>query len=130
MTPDEEDRLVGGRPWDIDEAVEKAHAGAALQRQSEADVRDAYKAYAEADENYRKALARKIVELRASGASIVLSRDLARGDEEIAMLKRVAVIAEGVKEAAHQASWRRSADRRDIERFSEWSMRRNLAENR
>ena len=53
--------------------------------------------------------------------------DLARGDDKVARLRRERDVAEGVKEAANQASWRRAADRKDIGRLIEWSARRDLA---
>lgn len=116
------------RPWDFDEAREWAAEASRNQAAVEDEVRDAARAFAEAEEAYRKALARRIVELHAEGKAWSVCGDLARGDEHVAELKRERDIAEGGYEAARQAAWRRSADRRDTERFIEWSMRRELAE--
>ena len=119
---------MSGRPWDFDEARRWANEASTNQAAVEGEVRDAARAFAVADEAYRVGLARKIVELRAGNVSATLAKDLARGDAAIAALKRDAAIAEGAYEAAKQAGWRRAADRRDTERFIDWSMRRELAE--
>lgn len=128
MTDDDLD--ISGQPWPFDEAVAIAHKASKFQMQVEDEVRKAYTAHAHAEENYRLALASRIVELRAEGAAAILARDLARGDPRIAELKREEEIADGLKESAKQASWRRAADRRDVEGFTAWSMRRDLAEGR
>lgn len=117
-------------PWMIDDAASALRAGSAGQRAVEASVKDAYRAYAVAEQAYRQALAQRIVELRADGQPTTLAADLARGDERVARLKMQRDVAEGVKEAAMQASWRASADRRDAQSLAEWSQRREMAENR
>jgi hypothetical protein len=117
-------------PWDFEEARGHARKASSFQEAAEESVKEAYKAYALAEEAYRIALAKRIVELRAEGIPATLCADLARGTESIARLKTVREIAEGVREAAGQSTWRRAADRRDTERFSEWSMKRELAEGR
>ncbi len=63
-----------------------------------------------------------------NGAAWTVAQDLARGNTDVARLRRERDIAEGVKEAAVQAAWRRAADRRDVGRFMDWSARRDLAE--
>ena len=45
-----------------------------------------------------------------------------------ALLRRLRDIDEGVVEALKQAAWRRAADRKDAQRFSDWSQRREAAE--
>jgi hypothetical protein len=49
-------------------------------------------------------------------------------EREVARLRRERDIAEGVREAMQQAAWRRAADRKDTQRFIDWSARRELAE--
>jgi hypothetical protein len=115
-------------PWEFDVAREHARAASQAQIQAEEFVKHAAKDLALKEEAYRKALAERIVELRAEGNAATLCADLARGDVKVARLRRDRDIAEGVRDAAVQASWRRSADRRDTQSFLAWSMRRELAE--
>lgn len=116
-------------PWTITDARDALAASSRAQTAAEQAVKDAVKTYAVAEEAYRKALAVKITELRAEGSAATTAADLARGDKHVAALRRARDIAEGVKEAMVQAGWRASADRRDAQALTEWSMRRELAEN-
>lgn len=60
------------------------------------------KAYAEAEQNYRIALAEKILLLRDKGYPATLIGDLARGDKEVARLKLERDCAEAVYDAARE----------------------------
>lgn len=60
------------------------------------------KAKAEAERNYRIELAKKILELRASGTPVSIINDIARGDEKIANLKMKRDIEESLYEANMQ----------------------------
>lgn len=121
---------MSGRPWDFDQARAAAAAASRHQADAEEFIKEAAKQAALAEEAYRKRLAERIVELRAEGNAATLVKDLARGDAQVAEFMRKSMIADGVRDAAVQAAWRRAADRRDTERFAEWSMRRELAEGR
>lgn len=116
------------RPWSFEEARVAAQQASANQRAGEDFVREAHKGYAQAEKAYRMALAAKIIDLHSQGTAWSQCGDLARGDQHVAELKFRRDVAEGVKEAAVQASWRNSADRRDVEAFTDWSKRRELAE--
>ena len=115
-------------PWSFDEAHGKLVRAAVLQQGVEDLMKESYKDFAEKEMAYRQALAVRILELHANGAAWTVCQDLARGDEKVSRLRRDRDIAEGVKEATLQAAWRRSADRKDAQRFSDWSMRREMAE--
>jgi hypothetical protein len=115
-------------PWTITDAREALARSSAAQSAAEQGLRKAVQDYAHAEENYRRALATRIAQLRGEGAAATVAADLARGDEHVAQLRRVRDIAEGVKEAMAQVGWRASADRRDTQALAEWSMRRELAE--
>ena len=114
-------------PLDITEARAAARLASENQRHGEDMLREAYRASAQAEQSYRVALAKRITELHADGVAWTVCADLARGDQAVARLRFERDVAEGVKEAAQQAAWRHSADRRDVGRFTEWSMRRDLA---
>lgn len=115
-------------PYTFGEAKEAATRASASQRATEDFIREAYKSFAFAEKTYRIALAQKILELHANGVAWSSTADLARGDKDVAHLKALRDIAEGVKEAASQAGWRASKDRDDTAGLIAWSMRRELAE--
>ncbi len=116
------------QPWTFAHAVQKCREASTMQALAEAALRDASVAAAEAEEAYRKALAECIVTKHAGGVAWTVAADVARGDERVARLRRERDIAEGVREALVQAAWRRAADRKDAQRFADWSQRRELAE--
>lgn len=116
-------------PWSFDESVSACSAASQRQRQVEDDLRHAYAAFARAEEAYRLALAQEIVRQHSQdGVAWTVAPDLARGDKKVARLRRERDVAEGVREACQQAAWRRAADRRDAQRFSDWSARRESAD--
>jgi hypothetical protein len=119
---------MGHQPYDYAAAHDAAAKASRAQHSAEEFLREAYRMFAQSEEAYRVALATRIVELRAEGTAATLCADLARGERDVAALRRARDIAEGVKEAAAQAAWRRAADRKDTQRFVDWSMRRDLAE--
>lgn len=86
--------------------------------------------YAQAEEAYRKALAEKILRLHDEGTAWSVCADVARGDSTVARLRRERDVAEGLREAMTHALWRHNANRRDAQRFADWSQRREFAEAR
>lgn len=110
-------------PYDFAEAARQSTAATQRTHNAEEFFKQQAIAYAMAEEAYRKRLAERIVELRAAGQAVTVVPDLARGDTEVARLKRERDIAEGMKDAALQALWRLAADRRDLGRFIDWSCR-------
>lgn len=120
---------MSNRPWDFEEARQKCRDASSAQEQAENNLREAVVKAAEAEEEYRCALAEEIVRQHAEeGAAWTVAPDLARGSEHVAELRRLRDIAEGVREAMVQAAWRRAADRKDAQRFADWSQRREMAE--
>lgn len=116
------------QPWDFGQAAAAQREATKKQETAEQFVKQAYRDLAEKERAYRQALAEKITTLRADGISVTLCGDLARGDKHVAHLKYERDVAEGVKEAAAQAIWRATADRRTVEGLMNWSMRREFAE--
>lgn len=116
-------------PWTFADAVEKCRDASRYQADAEEELANAYRKAAEAEEAYRKALALEIVRVHADdGVAWSVAADVARGAEHVAELRRERDIADGVREAIGQAAWRRAADRKDAQRFSDWSQRREFAE--
>ncbi len=116
-------------PWTFDEAVSACQKASRMQLAAEEGMRQSSQDAARAEETYRRALAETIVTKHNEGAAWTVAPDLARGDERVARLRRERDIAQGVREAMQQLAWRRAADRKDAQRFSDWSQRRELAEN-
>jgi hypothetical protein len=116
-------------PYDFQAAREAAAAASRSQHHAEKALKDAAREYAEKEERYRVELAKEIVRQHSDeGVAWTVAPDLARGNEKVARLRRERDIAEGVREAMQQACWRRAADRKDTQRFIDWSMRREMAE--
>lgn len=115
-------------PWNFEEAREKCLNAACAQEQAEASMREASRDAAQAEEAYRTALAQSIIYKHDEGVAWSVAPELARGDKRVADLRRKRDIAEGVREAMVHLAWRRAADRKDAQRFADWSQRRELAE--
>ncbi|MEJ7783393.1 MAG: hypothetical protein WKF96_01230 [Solirubrobacteraceae bacterium] len=120
--------MSGEQPYDFSQAKAAQREASTRQRAAEQFVIDSWKGYAEAERAYRAALAAKIVELKAGGMAVTACADVARGEPAVAALKHRRDIAEGVREAAGQAAWRASADRKAEQSFLEWSARKDIAE--
>jgi hypothetical protein len=114
-------------PWEIDAAREVLAEASRQQHDHQDAIRDAVKAAARADQLYRVALAAEIARQREAGAAATLAKDLARGDERIAMFAYEAAITEGNKEIAIQEGWRLHANRKDSQELADWSKRKDLA---
>lgn len=111
-------------PWSFQQARDACRQASAAQKQAEHAVEQAHRAAAKAEQDYRVALAKEITRLHSQeGVAWSSTADLARGDEAVARLKLERDIAVGVREALAQAVWRATADRKDAQRFSDWSMR-------
>lgn len=116
-------------PWTFEEARQKCRSASLAQEQAEDGLRAAARDAAIAEEAYRQALAVEIVRQHdVEEVAWSVAPDLARGDTKVAELRRKRDIAEGVREAMVQLAWRRAADRKDAQRFADWSQRREMAE--
>lgn len=117
------------QPYDFEQARDAAQRASVAQQNAENALKDAARDFARKEEAYRVALAKEIVrQHNDEKVAWTVAPDLSRGDVEVARLRRERDIAEGVREAMQQAAWRRAADRKDTQRFIDWSMRRELAE--
>jgi hypothetical protein len=112
--------------WSFQEAQEGAEQAAEDQATAEGDYGKAVEEAAELERDYRRALATKILELKASGLAITAAGDIARGDDEISNMRYLRDVAIGAREAAKAAmNNRHSANRRDVEALIRWSASRN-----
>lgn len=116
-----------GQPYSFQQARQAARDASKLQEAAETSLRESARDFAVKEEKYRVALAKEIVRQHdADGVAWTVAPDLARGNPDVARLRRERDIAEGVREAMQQAAWRRAADRRDTGRFIDWSARVDL----
>lgn len=114
-------------PLEIADAREAAFKASDLQRGCEDRIRKAGRDLAQAEQNYRQALAEKILSARAEDeVAWTAAADIARGDKHVAKLKFDRDVADALLEAAKQEAFRRGADRRDVDTLLNWSMRRDL----
>jgi DNA-binding transcriptional LysR family regulator len=114
-------------PWTFDQAAQKCEGASRRQKAAEEALTEAAKDFAQAEESYRLKLAEAIVEAHADGIAWTVAPDIARGRKDVAALRRDRDIKEGVREAMQQACWRRTADRKDAQRFADWSQRKETA---
>lgn len=110
-------------PYDFAQAIAATRKAAEMQMAAEDGVREAARALAEAERQYRMALAQEILAAHADGKAWTVSPDLARGEKRVADLRYARDVAEGVLKAADQRAWRHSADRKDNNEFIQWSRR-------
>lgn len=110
-------------PYDFGQARTAVQTASEAMKAAEQFRRDASKDLAEAERTYRVALARKIVEVHGDGSAWTVSQDLARGDKAVADLRYERDVAKGVLDAAETVAWRHTADRRDLSKLIDWSMR-------
>jgi hypothetical protein len=114
-------------PLEIADARQAAHKASELQRGVEDGIRNASRNLAEAERQYRLALAKEILRLKAQdGVAWTACEHIARGEPKVADLRYARDVAKGVLEAASQQAFRYGADRRDLHRLIEWSQRRDL----
>lgn len=119
---------MNGLPWDIEEAGVQLRKASRFQQAAEEDLKTAYREAAEAEDAYRVRLAQVITELRDMSVPATVCLDLAKGFEDVAALRRERDIKEGLKAAAEQLCWRRTADRKDAQALAGWSERQQMAE--
>lgn len=119
---------MNNRSFDFVEARQAVRKAAKAQIEAEQDRAVAVEVYAGAERDYRVSLSRRIVELHDSGVAWSVASDVARGEVEVAELRRVRDIAHGMLSVAENRSFRTGADRRSVDQLVAWSMRRELSD--
>lgn len=66
------------------------------------NYKDYQKKYAQAEYNYRTSLSKELLKLRAEGQAVTHLADIAKGKEEIALLRFERDIAEGLVRSAEE----------------------------
>lgn len=118
------DEIKDARPYDYESAKRAIARGSRDQSQAADWTAEAARDFAQAEKEYREALAIEMVNLHdRQGVAWSACPDLARGDGKVAELRRKRDVAEGVKEAAEQRAWQASANRRSLEQLVNWSMK-------
>lgn len=116
-------------PYDFGQARDAAYRFQSAQLAGEKALRDANDDKALKEKIYRIALAKRIIELHASGVAWTVCQDLARGDEKVAELRYDRDVAVGVFEATQTASWRHTANRKDCLELIVWSRTSGLRDD-
>lgn len=115
-------------PFTFSEARAAAHQASLRQVESERARRDAAEDLAAKELAYRRLFAERIVKLHAEGVAWTAAGDIARGDSDVSQARYERDVAAGVVDALEGQQYRLQADRRVLERLTDWSMRRELAE--
>jgi hypothetical protein len=84
-------------------------------------------ALADAEREYRRALAAEVVRLHSTGVAWTVCSDLARGDTNVSELRHARDVAKGVVDVGKQRGFRLAADRRSLDALTEWSMKQTLS---
>ena len=119
-----EDEVADPRPYDYGGSKRAFARGSREQAEAARFQREAGEKLAQAERDYRVALAKKVHHLHAvEGVAWTACADLARGDEEVAALKFARDLARATYEACEQVAWQASSNRRALERLVDWSAR-------
>lgn len=110
-------------PLDLDDAREASRAVARNAGEAIKDLQRWGEAFAEAERDYRKALAVKAAELRGDGHPATLVRDLARGDEHVATLACDRDIASSMMDVCKERLRMIDGQRAALRQLTEWSRR-------
>lgn len=114
-------------PFEIVDAREAARKASEQQKSVEDQIRKRSRRLAEAEARYRERLSVRIMELKTEeGIAWTVCSDVARGEEDIAQLRKARDICQGLLESVQQQGFRYGADRRDLHKLIEWSERRDL----
>lgn len=118
-------------PLEIADARQAAFRASEMQRECETRLKDTSKKLAEAERTYRRRLSIRILELHAgdgdtAGLAITTCETVAKGEKDVSQLRYLRDVAAGIFEAAKQESFRRGADRRDVNQLLHWSEARDL----
>lgn len=109
-------------PWDFSQAKDAARRASVAQADAEKEFARCAEEYAKAEAAYRVELAKETLRLRLDGMAATLIPDLAKGDERISTLRMERDVAKGLLDSATHSMWRHNADRRDVQRFIDYSL--------
>jgi hypothetical protein len=110
-------------PLDYEEGRSAMKAAGENVRAAERELSDQIDRKAEAEREYRRALARKLIALRADGMAATLAKDLARGDEEVLAYSHARDIAADMVKFRHEVLEDRRGDRASLHKLVDYSMK-------
>jgi hypothetical protein len=119
---------VSQQPYTFTEAIEMSRRASQTMKDSEADRIAAAEELADAEREYRRALAMATLRIHAEGRPATVATELAKGDQLVCDLRYARDVKEGVLKTAEQRAWRHTADRKDGNSFIEWSRQRDMSE--
>lgn len=115
-------------PLDIDDARRAAHLLAEKRRDAEQILEQAVIDAADAEQLYRKAVAKTMVTLRADGNPSTGLEQLAKGQDHVSDLARERDLKRGMVKVAAERLQGLEGERAMLRQLMEWSARINLLE--
>lgn len=112
-----------GDPLDLDDGRKAASMLARQCRASVDNLDQAVQRHAESEHSYRKAFAKKIVELRADGVPATICLELAKGDQQVAQLKYDRDLAKGIIDVTRERLRQLDGERASLRQLLEWSQK-------
>jgi hypothetical protein len=109
------------QPWDFHESHLHLRRAAVIERAGEQAHRGAVRDLAEKERAYKMALAKKITELRGNGTAQTVAGDMARGDDEVSLLRLERDLARGTVTSSKSALYRHGRSHEDVREFVVWS---------
>ena len=114
--------------WTWHQAQDAMQDAADEQEASEQHMRDTAKEAAVAKRDYQRALAVRIVELKARGNAVTACETIAKGEDDISDLRFQRDLKEAEAQAARAANYRQSANRQDTLQLARWAQAREMAD--
>lgn len=113
-------------PFEIQEAREAEYVATKAQRDHGDVLARAHLKLAQAEYLYGRKLTKRIKELHVGGMAITMCERVAKGEREVALLRRRRDELKGELAKAEDYAYTLGADRRALKGLVEWSMYRDL----
>jgi VIT1/CCC1 family predicted Fe2+/Mn2+ transporter len=110
-------------PLDYEDARAAMKAAGANVRAAENELSEQIGRAADAEAEFRRALASKVITLRADGNSATLAETLARGSDEVLTYSRARDVAAGMVKFRHEVLEDRRGDRASLHKLVDYSMK-------
>lgn len=112
-----------GDPLDLDDARQAAHLLAQQIRDAVDNLGACHVAYANAELEYRRELAKVIAEIYSDLGKVSLVDDLARGNPKVAQLRHFRDLQDGQVKVARERLKQLDGERASLRQLIEWSQR-------
>lgn len=112
-----------GDPLDLDDGRKAAHTLALYCREAVRDLQRAHHAYAVAERDYRRELAKVIAEMYADLGKVTLVDDLARGNPTVVNLRFTRDLMRAGVQVAKERLRQLDGERASLRQLLEWSQK-------